>query len=243
MSRQFQPSSIRFVLFDLAGTTVQDGRPGDSLVIHELENTLLSAGAPVPVDVLTAQRGRDHHRAIRDLLQQYRPAPTATDAEVDALFASLHANLLDRVRELTEVPGAAATFRFLRSRGVGVGVGSGFPRELIEAVVANLQWGERGLLDYVESTGTIGAGRPDPGMIRDVMSRFAIADPGQVLKVGDTVVDVAEGRNAGAWTVSVLTGTQGRPALEAAGPDFILESVADLPRLWEAAGKAAIHAI
>jgi phosphonatase-like hydrolase len=223
------------VLFDLAGTTVQDGPPGESLVIRALGDTLRAAGAHVPAQVLTAQRGRDHHRAIRDLLLEYRPASPPGDAEVDMLFSALNATLLQQVGELTAVPGAAATFRFLRDRGIRVGIGSGFPRDLIDAVVNNLGWNRQGLLDYVESTGTIGVGRPDPGMIRDLMARFGITDAAQVLKVGDTVVDVQEGRNAGAWTVSVLTGTQGRAALEAAGPDFILDSVAELPRLFAAA--------
>jgi phosphonatase-like hydrolase len=229
----FAPADIRFALFDLAGTTVQDGRPGESVVIRALGDTLVAAGANVPGGVLTSQRGKDHHRAIRELLGQWRPAVAPTDGEVDELFAALNERLLREIGELTEVPGATATFRFLRGRGIAVGIGSGFPRELIEAVIANLGWGEQGLLDYIESTGTIGAGRPDPGMIRDVMARFGIGDPRQVLKVGDTVVDVEEGRNAGAWTVSVLTGTQGRAALEAAGPDFIVPSVAEIPTLFD----------
>lgn len=236
MTADFRPADIRFVLFDLAGTTVRDGRPGESLVVRSLGDVVREAGASVPEAVLVAERGRDHEGAIRELLLQWRPVPAVTEAEVDELFARLNQRLLGQVREMQEVPGAAATFRFLHERGIRVGVGSGFPRELIAAVVANLGWREQGLLDYVESTGTIGAGRPDPGMIRDVMARFGIADPRQVLKVGDTMVDVAEGRNAGAWTVSVLTGTQGRAALEAAGPDFILDSVADLPALFGATG-------
>ena len=50
-----------------------------------------------------------------------------------------------------------------------------------------------------------------------------------VVKVGDTAVDVEEGKAAGCRTVAVLSGTQGREKLEAAGPSLILDSVADLP--------------
>jgi phosphoglycolate phosphatase-like HAD superfamily hydrolase len=52
-------------------------------------------------------------------------------------------------------------------------------------------------------------------------------------KVGDTGADVEEGRNAGVWTLSVVTGTQGHDALAAARPDFILDSVVDLPSLLQ----------
>jgi phosphoglycolate phosphatase-like HAD superfamily hydrolase len=74
-------------------------------------------------------------------------------------------------------------------------------------------------------------------MVFDAMAHFAIDDPRAVVKVGDTVADVEEGRNAGAWTVSVLTGTQSRGTLTAAGPDFILASVADLPSLFARPGE------
>lgn len=42
-------------------------------------------------------------------------------------------------------------------------------------------------------------------------------------------MDVEEGKAAGCHTVAVLSGTQGREKLEAAGPSLILDSVADLP--------------
>jgi len=239
MHPEFSPDTIRFVLFDLAGTTMRDGAPGDSLVVNALGETLRSAGADIPLEVLTGERGRDHHRAIRDLLIAWRPAHPPTDAEVAALFASLNARLHAGIGRMTEVPGAGATFRFLRGRGIAVGVGSGFPKDLIEAAVDHLGWRKQGLLDYLESTFTVGAGRPDPAMIRHAMARFGIADPQQVLKVGDTVVDVQEGRNAGAWTASVLTGTQGREALAAERPDFILESVAELPGLFDRGNPGA----
>jgi pyrophosphatase PpaX len=46
--------------------------------------------------------------------------------------------------------------------------------------------------------------------------------------VGDSVVDVAAGRAAGAKTVSVLTGLYSREELSKAKPDFIINGIADL---------------
>jgi phosphoglycolate phosphatase-like HAD superfamily hydrolase len=51
----------------------------------------------------------------------------------------------------------------------------------------------------------------------------------QVLKVGDTVQDVAEGRNVGALTIAVASGTQSTRTLAEAGPAAVLPSVAELP--------------
>mmetsp|Transcript_58021 Transcript_58021/g.188849 ORF Transcript_58021/g.188849 Transcript_58021/m.188849 type:complete len:139 (+) Transcript_58021:339-755(+) len=70
-------------------------------------------------------------------------------------------------------------------------------------------------------------------MVTAAMERCGVTDPRRVVKVGDTVVDVEEGRNAGVFTVSVLTGTQSRDKLAAAGPDCIIPSVADLPLVFQ----------
>jgi len=69
-------------------------------------------------------------------------------------------------------------------------------------------------------------------MIHHAMEHFGIDDPRRVLKVGDTVSDIEEGRNAGTWTAAVVTGTQSEERLRAASPDFILPSVADIPILF-----------
>ena len=54
-------------------------------------------------------------------------------------------------------------------------------------------------------------------------------DYSQVLKVGNTVQDVAEGCNVGALTIAVTSGTQTAATLEQAGPAAVLPSVAELP--------------
>ena len=69
-------------------------------------------------------------------------------------------------------------------------------------------------------------------MIRALMARAGIDDPRAVLKIGDTEVDVREGRNAGAGlVVAVTTGAYSRAALEAYSPDRIIDSLRELPEL------------
>ena len=43
-----------------------------------------------------------------------------------------------------------------------------------------------------------------------------------LVKVGDTIVDIQEGRNAGAWTAGVLSGALSKEEMEHAGADFVL---------------------
>jgi HAD superfamily hydrolase (TIGR01509 family) len=51
--------------------------------------------------------------------------------------------------------------------------------------------------------------------------------------VGDSVIDVRAGKNAGAHTVAVLTGIFTREELEREKPDLILQDVNELPKLLE----------
>ncbi|CAE8619709.1 unnamed protein product [Polarella glacialis] len=127
----------------------------------------------------------------------------------------------------TEVAGTSAVFARLRAADSKVFVGSGFPQHVVSAIVKNMAWDVDGAL----SSDALGAGRPDPIMVNKAMELSGVIDRSRVVKVGDTVVDIDEGRNAGVVTVAVLTGTQSRQKLEAAKPDFIIESVAELPKL------------
>ncbi|MDI6884366.1 MAG: HAD family hydrolase [Hadesarchaea archaeon] len=56
-------------------------------------------------------------------------------------------------------------------------------------------------------------------------------DPRECVVVGDYWNDVRDGKTLGARTVAVLTGLMRRELLEKYGPDMIIESVRDLPKV------------
>jgi len=61
---------------------------------------------------------------------------------------------------------------------------------------------------------------------------FKISESENVLKAGDSVIDIEEGKNANCgWTVGVLTGAQTREQLATAEPTLILDSLADLAKV------------
>lgn len=49
-----------------------------------------------------------------------------------------------------------------------------------------------------------------------------------MLKVGDTFVDIQEGKNAGVFTAGVLSGTQSREILEEIKPDYIFADINEI---------------
>lgn len=68
------------------------------------------------------------------------------------------------------------------------------------------------------------------GILRLAAGRLGV-DPQQCVVVGDYWNDVRDGRALGARTVAVLTGLMRRELLEKYGPDVIIESIRDLPKV------------
>merc|ERR1719482_2515106 len=73
-------------------------------------------------------------------------------------------------------------------------------------------------------------GRPYPYMIHTLMERLGIQNVRRVCKVGDSVRDIEEGRNAGCGlVVGVLSGADSAQDLMSAGADIVCNVVTDLP--------------
>jgi phosphonatase-like hydrolase len=210
---------LELVVFDMAGTTVDDRIDGVPLVLRSYDDALRSHGVEVPMEVLNEQRGRDKWTVIREL--------GGEDAE--EIYAHFNATLLSNTHRVREVQGACEAFRFLRRHGVKVALNTGFPQEVAGQIIDHLAWERAGLIDSWTCSEAVGRSRPDPAMIHALMSGLGVGDPSTVMKIDDTAKGIEEGLNAGAVTLGVLTGTQTRERLLKAGPHDIIQSVRDLP--------------
>lgn len=217
---------LRLVVFDMAGTTVDDRVDGVPLVLRSYDDALRSHGIEIPMEVLNEQRGRDKRTVIGEL--------GGEDAE--EIYSLFNAKLLSNVNQVREIPGASEAFRFLRGHGVGVALNTGFPQEVADGIVDHLAWEREGLIDAWTCSEDVGRSRPDPAMIHALMEDLGVADPETVMKVDDTATGIEEGLNAGAVTLGVLTGTQTRERLLRARPHDIIESVRELPGYLRAEG-------
>ena len=223
---------IQLAMFDMAGTTVNDKIDGHPLMVISMMRAFAKHGFEFVPDVINKHRGKQKSEAIQTLLCEVAELPS-TDAERigDGVYCDFLLELKNNLSSISEIDGATELFRYLKSKNIYVGVGSGFPMQVVQVIISQLGWLDKGLLDYVGSAEQIGVGRPNPKMILDAMERLNITDGQKVLKIGDTVVDVQEGKNAGAWTVAVLTGSQTEAQLMAVAPDYILSSIRELTTL------------
>ncbi|MBA1337045.1 MAG: hypothetical protein HPY66_3481 [Firmicutes bacterium] len=225
------PDTIKLILFDMAGTTVDDRCAGSSFVVSAFIKSFNKHGFEVSLETVNKYRGMQKRQAIHDIISSIDQDRSSGEI-IDGIYKELLSELKVHIPKMKEIEGTSEIFHFLQSRMIKVGVGSGFPREIIDMIVSQLGWKAKGLVDYIQSADSIGASRPDPKMIYHMMNEFGICNPHEVVKVGDTVVDILEGKNAGVWTVAVLTGSQSKEQLESVGPDYMLNSVKDLPTLF-----------
>ena len=226
------PQPIQLAMFDMAGTTVNDKVDGHPLMVISMIRAFAKHGIKLVPDVINKHRGKQKSEAIQTLLKEAAElSPADAERVGDSVYYDFLHELESNLSSISEIDGATELFRYLKSKNIYVGVGSGFPMQVVQAIVSQLGWLDKGLLDYVGSAEQIGVGRPNPKMILDAMERLNITDGSKVVKIGDTVVDVQEGKNAGAWTVAVLTGSQTETQLMAAAPDYILSSIRELGTL------------
>lgn len=219
---------IRMVVFDMAGTTVNE----HNVVYKTLHRAIVQTGLDIsPEDVLRIGAGKEKRQAIADTLLEYGQGIDDLDLIYDKFLEQLtqaYANL-----EVSLMPGTESVFRNLRKAGVYVVLNTGYNRSTALALLNKLSWQEDRDFDLLVTADQVASARPAPDMILRAMAHFCINDPGQVAKIGDSVVDIEEGRNAGCGLVFGITGgAQDAVQLQAAGPDAVISLLDELlPRL------------
>ncbi|MFW6109678.1 MAG: HAD-IA family hydrolase [archaeon] len=210
---------LKLAVFDMAGTTVNDRVHGVPIVLKSYDDAFRCFGIEVPMEVLNLQRGRDKLTVIKEFGGDQAP-------EIYEEFVS---TLKENCNKVREVEGVSETLNYLQEHRVRIVSSTGFPVEIAEPMVRHLGWLEQGLIDDWVCSEQVGISRPDPAMILYAMKKYEISNPGNVLKVDDTMKGIEEGLNAGVYTIGVLTGTQSREQLHSVNPDAVLDSVADIP--------------
>jgi phosphonatase-like hydrolase len=215
------------VIADMAGTTVRDdgvvlGAFADALDVLGVNDVAERAEA---LDYVVATMGQSKIEVFTALFGAER-APRANDA-----FEETYRSRIDRdgVEPMVGVP---ELFRSLDAASVPIALTTGFSTSTRQVLVDALGW--QGIVRTAISPSDAGRGRPYPDMILLALARLGIDDPRSAMVVGDTASDMAAGSAAGVgWVVGVLTGTDDRERLVAAGATQVLESITQIEGLWE----------
>ncbi len=216
---------IKMVVFDMAGTTVNE----QNLVYHTLHHTLKEAGYQVSFEqVLLLAPGKEKLQAIKDILGGL----AVTESEIDSRSQAMHQDFLgrlDQAYEAAEVqafPGCADLFKALKGQGIKVVLNTGYDRVTADLLLNKLNWTPGIEIDLSITADDVEQGRPHPDMIMLAMEKMGIQDAKTVAKIGDSIVDIEEGKSAGVGlTMGITTGAHTAEQLASAGPDFVIDSL------------------
>ena len=224
-------SDIKMVVFDMAGTTVNE----NNVVYKTLQKSINEAGYNFTLDqVLEQGAGNEKSEAIRKVLKAYAGIEDA--ALVDSIYQNFVGQLADAYHHLEILPAdnAANLFSALKEKGILVVLNTGYNRETAQLLVDRLGWEEGRDFDLLVTSSEVEKSRPNPDMILYAMAHFGIEDAGTVVKIGDSIIDIEEGKNAGcALNIGITGGAHTAEQLHSGNPDHVLNNLIELLPILE----------
>lgn len=247
---------LKGIILDWAGTTVDFGCFAPTTVFiegfqaHGVTITMREAREPM------GKYKRDH---IADLLAMPRIAQAweqvkgnaPDDDDVELLFTEFIPRQLAVLKDYSAlIDGVSETIHTLRARDLKIGSTTGYTRAMME-IIAPLAAAQGYAPDVLICPDDAPTGRPAPYMCWQNAMQMGIYPMSSMVKVGDTPSDMAEGVNAGMWTIGITkTGNEvglspadlnalsndaldsvigiARERLFQAGAHFVCDSVADI---------------
>ncbi len=224
--------NTELVIFDIAGTTVADsGNINDAF-----RQAFLASGIDISASEVDTVMGYRKSEAISLMVQKHAPELLLeNDLVIQTIHELFNRNMVHFYKnntDLNSLPYAEEVFNLFQESGIRVALNTGFTRDITNAILVNLGWYANPLINRVICSDEVPEGRPHPYMIREIMYQLGVADASKVVKVGDTQVDIQEGRSAGCGlVVAVTTGAYSKEQLIQYQPDFIIDTLQQLPAL------------
>lgn len=218
---------IKLVVFDMAGTTINE----DNVVYKTLQKAVNNKGYNCSLDeVLFLGAGKEKLQAITDILKSKKPDTTIT-VEALQIFQEFKIFLDEsyKTQEIHAFDDVENVFEKLKSKDIKIVLNTGYDYKTASFLLEKLNWQLGKDYDALITADDVKNGRPAPDMILKAMELFKIIDPEEVLKVGDSIVDIEEGIAANCGiTIGVTTGAQNKEQLLSASPTYVFSSLTSI---------------
>ncbi len=253
---------LQAVILDWAGTTMDYGCFAPAVVFVEVykrqgvEISMAEAREPMGAHKKVHIRAISKIPRVAESWQTFEGQP-CTEDDVETMFQDFIPLQLGCLADYADlIPGTLEACEDFRRRGMKIGSTTGYTKEMMELLSDEAR--KRGYQPDSSVCATeVPAGRPHPWMCLQNAFNLQIYPMEAFVKVGDTLPDIAEGLNAGMWTIGLaLTGNEfGMTAAEIAalgpgeretrrtkacqrmthaGTHYVVDSIADVPPLIDA---------
>ena len=230
---------IKLVVFDMAGTTVQDKKEVETCFARACEYV----GLNVSAERILALQGYSKIEVFK-MLWDEKSGKDHPEYEENVIYSYDYFRMIleehYRTHEILPTEGCLETFDFLRKNNIKIALTTGFYRVVTNIILEKLGWLDGLEYNYVNTSGRsvidvsiasdeVPKGRPEPYMIQKAMHLLGVTDAYEVINIGDTPSDLKSGVSAGCrLSLGVVNGTHTRQQLTVLRNDGLLESVKDL---------------
>jgi phosphonoacetaldehyde hydrolase len=252
---------LKAVLLDWAGTTLDYGCMAPAVVFIEVYRR-----HGVDITIEQAREPMGAHKRVH--IQQIAQNPSVArrweeihgrkvgEEDIENLFKAFIPLQLDCLADYADlIPGTLEAVADFRKCGLKIGSTTGYTGEMMALLQEEAR--KRGYVpDSTVCATDVPAGRPHPWMCLKNAFDLGIYPMEAFVKVGDTLPDIAEGLNAGMWTIGLAkTGNEiGLPEKEVealdpdvydykinkarermlqAGAHYVVDGISDVPPLLD----------
>jgi len=205
--RQYR-GALKMAILDWAGTTMDYGCYAPAVVFIEVFRR-----RGVEVSIEEAREPMGAHKLVH--IRQISQIPTVakrwqdvhgqacTEDDVQSMFEQFVPLQLDCLADYADlVPGCLEAVDGFRAQGLKIGSTTGYTGEMMKLLLDEAR--QRGYEpDATVCATDVPAGRPEPWMCLRNAEQLGIYPMEACVKIGDTLPDIAEGLNAGMWTVGL----------------------------------------
>ena len=208
--------NIKAVLFDLDGTLVDSSEAIIKAVAKALESKGLTCNR--------ARVGRMIGLPLENIFGVL--ALNLSEQEIWQLVHEYRKYYMAHHLENTTIhPSAQMVLRKLKAKGFKLGIITTKYREPVMDVLSHFGIAE--LFDVVVTGYEVIKHKPAPDIVLEAAKRLRV-DPKQCVVVGDSPLDVQAGKQAGAFTIAVLSTTYTRKQLESTKPTIVIEEFEEI---------------
>lgn len=206
-------NKIEAVIFDWAGTTVDYGCFAP---VEAFRKAFEEVKITPTLDEIRSPMGLSKRLHVQTMFEM--PRITAqweeiygrswTDEDADKVYQRSEELILSILHDYAApIPHVLQAVKELRTQGIKIGSTTGYNDEMMAIVVPAAEKAGYTPDCWFSSDSTGKVGRPYPYMIFKVLEALKVSSVAAAVKVGDTIADIKEGKNAGIITVGLIEGS------------------------------------